>query len=121
VARGCGVQHVYVVDPFDLKKAVEVFKEAVRVEGPSVVVFRQACRLMAVREARRKGLELPKYEVDREACTGCGVCVKAFGCPAFYVRPDGSIAIDAELCTGCGVCAQICPYGAIRRVGQGGD
>ena len=80
------------------------------------MVFRQSCRLMAVREARRKGLELPRYQVDREACTGCGVCVKAFGCPAFLVGPDGKVSIDQELCTGCGVCAQVCPYGAIREV-----
>ena len=119
VARGCGVEHVYVVDPFDVKEATRVFKEAVSVEGPSVVVFRQACRLMAVREARRKGVQLPRYQVDREACTGCGVCVKAFGCPAFTVGPDGSVSIDPELCTGCGVCAQICPYGAIKEVGEG--
>ncbi len=116
VARGCGVEHVYVVDPFNIKEAIKVFKEALGVEGPSVVVFRQSCRLMAVREARRKGLELPRYQVDREACTGCGVCVKAFGCPAFLVGPDGKVSIDQELCTGCGVCAQVCPYGAIREV-----
>jgi len=115
VAKGCGVEHVYVVDPFDIKEATQVFKEAVSVEGPSVVVFRQRCRLEAVREARRKGIELPKYEVDLEACTGCGVCVKAFGCPALVLASDGSISIDEELCTGCGVCAQICPYGAIKR------
>ena len=119
VARGCGVQHVYVVDPYNVKEAVKAFKEAVSVEGPSVVVFRQACRLMAVREARRKGIELPKYQVDQEACTGCGVCVKAFGCPAFLVGPDGKVSIDKELCTGCGVCVQVCPYNAIRQVGGG--
>ncbi|HDJ25905.1 MAG TPA: indolepyruvate ferredoxin oxidoreductase subunit alpha, partial [Candidatus Bathyarchaeota archaeon] len=117
VARGCGVEHVFVVDPFDLKEATKVFKEAVSVDGPSVVVFRQVCRLLAVREARRKGVELPKYEVT-EDCTRCGVCVKAFGCPAFYVAEDGSIHIDEELCTGCGVCSQVCPYGAIREVGS---
>jgi len=120
VARGCGVEHVYVVDPFDVKEATRVFRQALGVEGPSVVVFRQACRLNVVREARRKGLELPKYGVDPDACRGveaCGACVKAFGCPAFYVAEDGKIGIDSELCTGCGVCAQVCPYGAIKRVG----
>jgi len=75
---------------------------------------------MVVREARRKGLELPRYQVDQEVCTGCGVCIKAFGCPAFYVAQDGSIRIDGELCTGCGVCAQVCPYDAIKMVEGGG-
>ena len=120
VARGCGVEHVFVVDPFDVREATRVFRQAVRVEGPSVVVFRQKCRLLAVREARRAGRELPRYHIDPEACRGldaCGVCVKAFGCPAFYVREDGKVAIDRELCTGCGVCAQVCPHGAIGLVG----
>ncbi len=52
-------------------------------------------------------------------CGNCRVCIDLFGCPAFYVS-EGRIEIDAALCMGCGVCAEICPNGAIKRVGEAG-
>ena len=39
-----------------------------------------------------------------------------FACPAMYVE-DGKFYIDKNLCTGCGVCAQVCPNKAIRPIG----
>ena len=112
VARACGADYVRVVNPFNVKKAIETFREALKVDGVSVVIFRQPCRLLVVRNLRRKGREPPKCVVTDE-CTNCRVCIDRFACPAFYIE-DGAIRINPILCTGCMVCIQICPYGAIK-------
>ena len=43
IARACGIEFVKVVDPFEFKNAVSAIQEAVRQEGPAVVVFRRPC------------------------------------------------------------------------------
>ena len=57
-------------------------------------------------------------EVDDDACTGCGRCVKA--CPPGVIGLESrngrrkKLAVrDAELCLGCGVCHGACTKGAI--------
>lgn len=50
--------------------------------------------------------------VDRERCTGCGVCT---GACRFQAMAAGRIA-DAFACEGCGACALVCPEGAVRMV-----
>jgi formate hydrogenlyase subunit 6/NADH:ubiquinone oxidoreductase subunit I len=50
--------------------------------------------------------------IDRERCTGCGVCVGL--CPKDAIRIDDIVAtVDVARCTGCGECIEICPNDAI--------
>jgi len=112
VAEGCGVKYAKVVDPFKVKEAEAVLKEALQHEGPSVVVFRAPCALMVVRERRRRGLRLAPYRVT-DKCTNCMACIKLLGCPALMVT-EGKVSINEALCAACGLCASVCPYGAIE-------
>lgn len=105
LARGCGVENVWVVDPYDLRLTHQVLKEAVSKPGPGVVIARRACALRArpTRESRR---------VAPELCTGCKLCLR-LGCPAILLR-DGKAWIDPSLCfPDCGMCAQVCNQDAI--------
>jgi indolepyruvate ferredoxin oxidoreductase alpha subunit len=122
VARGLGVSKVVVADSFDIRdseaKLLDAAKHVLEKREPAVVVARGSCMLVALREASRVGVKPPKYFVDEAKCTGCGVCYKAFNCPAIYRRDDGKAAIDPALCTGCGECAQVCPFGAFKVEGE---
>ncbi|MFC1949385.1 indolepyruvate ferredoxin oxidoreductase subunit alpha [Chloroflexota bacterium] len=113
IARGCGVEFVEVIDPFDLKKAIDTFERAIRFDGPSLVVSRRLCALIDQREKRDKGEKVVPYQIDRERCTDkCDACITLLGCPAI-IKEGKKTVIDSSVCTGCGVCAQVCPYKAI--------
>jgi indolepyruvate ferredoxin oxidoreductase alpha subunit len=113
VAEGCGVKYVRVVDPFKVKEAEVVLKEALARSGPSVIVFRAPCCLMVVRERRRKGAEIVVCKITKK-CTNCLACVKLLGCPALIVE-DGKVEISEALCVACGLCVSVCPYKAVER------
>jgi len=108
-----GIKKVSVVDPYDLQRAKEAFIEALKEEGPSAVVLRRSCSLVA----RRMGLTGPPSRVEPEKCTGCQLCIRTLSCPAMGITADGKMVIDPATCTGCGVCAQICPFDAITPGG----
>ncbi|MEA1913326.1 MAG: 4Fe-4S binding protein [candidate division WOR-3 bacterium] len=53
-----------------------------------------------------------KAIVDKEKCTGCGICVNQ--CPINAISINGTAKIDKTKCTGCGICVAACPVKAIR-------
>jgi indolepyruvate ferredoxin oxidoreductase alpha subunit len=112
VAEGCGVKYVRVVDPFKVKEATAILKEALQQSGPSVVVFRSPCVLMVARERRRKGAKITACKVS-DKCTNCMACINLLGCPAL-IFADEKVSINEALCTACGLCASVCPYNAIE-------
>jgi indolepyruvate ferredoxin oxidoreductase alpha subunit len=114
LARAMGIEHVSVVDPYDLKQVETALRTALDAEGPCVIVAQRACALLP--DARREWMAI---EVDPERCNGCGLCF-GIACPAI-VASDQTDAktgralalIDPLLCTGCEICAQVCARGAI--------
>ena len=58
---------------------------------------------------------MAKYKVNKEKCTGCGVCV--VNCPrATKMGDDGKAEIiDQEKLEQCGG-ENVCPFGAIEKV-----
>ncbi|CAD5244906.1 indolepyruvate ferredoxin oxidoreductase subunit alpha [Thermococcus camini] len=120
VARALGADFVEVVDPYDIKATVETMKRALHVEGVSVVVTRRVCALHRVGELRRARIQWPLYQVNEEKCTGCKICINAYGCPAIYWDAEtGKAKIDELMCWGCGGCAQVCPFDAFEKVREG--
>jgi len=115
VVKGCGVEHVEIVDPNDIKETTAAFKRALDYKGTSVVVSKAPCILLANRDKRKQGIKIPVYEIDQDKCRKCKICIGQFGCPAFYYGENGSIFIDEQQCNGCGNCVTICPFDAIHK------
>jgi len=103
-----GVEHFFVVDPFELDETAAVVEEALALPGVKVVLSRQECAI----QAQRRGLEVGTIEVDIEACTLCRRCITVTGCPAIGLDEE-AVVIDQSLCYGCSLCAQVCPFDAI--------
>ena len=115
IARACGVKNVKVVDPFNVTKMIKTVRKFLKKKDVSVIVAKRECRLLTVRRVREFNKKLQKFEINQKKCKRCGTCLYFFACPAIYKEGD-DYKIDKNLCTGCGVCAQICPYNAIRAV-----
>jgi Fe-S-cluster-containing hydrogenase component 2 len=53
--------------------------------------------------------------VDKDKCTGCGVCQDS--CPVGAIQLVENVAVvDPMKCTQCGACVEACPIGAIVMV-----
>jgi nitroreductase/Pyruvate/2-oxoacid:ferredoxin oxidoreductase delta subunit len=51
--------------------------------------------------------------IDREACIGCGECVRV--CPSQTIAMrDGKAVVAGDRSLGCGHCAAVCPVAAVR-------
>ncbi len=55
--------------------------------------------------------------IDKNACTGCGTCVKHCAHDAVHVENRIAV-IDYTKCVGCGQCIAVCQYGA-ASMGEG--
>ncbi|MGI6038447.1 MAG: indolepyruvate ferredoxin oxidoreductase subunit alpha [Limnochordia bacterium] len=108
LVRSLQIRRVTKVDAYDLAAVERAVKEEMAQEEPSVIIVERACALIVDREQ--------PYRIDPEQCTNCRLCLR-IGCPA--ISGHGTMDLDASLCNGCGVCAQICPRGAIVKVGEG--
>ncbi|MEA3506594.1 MAG: 4Fe-4S binding protein, partial [Elusimicrobiota bacterium] len=52
--------------------------------------------------------------IDKERCTGCGICVQ--DCPVDAIAlTDSAAAIDMDECIRCGSCHNICAQEAVRH------
>jgi Pyruvate/2-oxoacid:ferredoxin oxidoreductase delta subunit len=51
--------------------------------------------------------------IDREACTGCGLCAK--DCPLGVVSLENKKAAIGPDCVNCRVCLKVCPSGAVSE------
>ena len=52
-------------------------------------------------------------EIDRDACTGCGICVEACHEGAIGLENGKAILLRDDYCDGLGDCLPACPAGAI--------
>lgn len=110
VVQGLGVEHFFIVDPYDLEETTKAVEKALSLPGVKVVMPRREC---AIQAGRRK-VKYGKVTVDAEKCNTCKLCINTTGCPAIELGED-SIIIDYAQCNGCGLCAQVCKRSAIVR------
>ena len=122
IAKSMGVEYVVEFDPYDFDNGKKVFEDAIKHEGPTVIIMRKICANEWWRQMRRKGEKIEVFQVDPEICISCGTCLVQYQCPAIHWSLDTNSkgknysVIDPSMCTGCSVCSQICPTGAITKV-----
>jgi indolepyruvate ferredoxin oxidoreductase alpha subunit len=113
--EGLGVERIWETDTYQQGRLIQMVKEAVAVEGFSVVIARHPCMLKFTREQRRKpNYQLRRVDIDQTVCNQIHACVSQFGCPTFTIGADGRVTINEDLCIGDGSCIQTCPSHAVE-------
>ncbi len=119
IARGCGVEFVKRLDPYQLPEMVATLQDAMRSPGVSVVIAEAPCTTQGI-------LIHEPVQVDQQACLagrGCEdtPCYHKVGCPSVLLSLDHVkplVSIDSATCVACGLCVDACPYDAIKPVEQ---
>ena len=115
LVRGCGVDWMRTIDPYDVKNLISLLKEAREYTqkkdgGIAVIIARHPCLIRYPDVCQEKPV---KVEITEE-CNGCMYCIDFFECPALQPDKDADLVrIDRTLCTDCGVCVNVCSRGAI--------
>jgi indolepyruvate ferredoxin oxidoreductase alpha subunit len=71
VVKALGVQHLELVDPYDLPASVQAFERARDATGVSVVVVQRACGTYLAKVTGAPAAP-PVYEIDHDRCQSCG-------------------------------------------------
>jgi indolepyruvate ferredoxin oxidoreductase, alpha subunit len=118
LVRGCGVEYVKRINPYDLPKMIDALQDSMRYPGVSVVIAEAPCTMQGVL------INEEPVQVDQEACMagrGCEdtPCYHKVGCPSVLLSLEGvqpSLSIDTATCVSCGLCVAACPYDAIKPI-----
>lgn len=123
--EGVGVKWIRHIDhTYDVGKMRATFVEALTTDydGPKVIVASSECmlnrqrrekplRAKAINDGRR--MEVPRFGVDEDICTGDHACIRLSGCPSLSVKHlndplrDDPVASIDQTCVGCGNCGEV--------------
>ena len=106
LCKAVGVEHVRIVDPFQVDELEKAIKEEVNRPEPSVIISQRPCALL-------KTVKYTGHAVITDKCRKCRKCMQ-IGCPALSSDENG-IHVDLNQCNGCGLCVNVCPFGAIVK------
>ncbi len=115
ICKAIGVEFLEIVDSYDVKNNVEVFRKALEFDGLAVVISRRECALYGDRNKRRRGEPIVPFYVDKSLCKKPYMCLRTFFCPAYDIDEDQQPHISPELCDGCSVCSKLCPFQSVKR------
>ncbi|NEK24899.1 indolepyruvate ferredoxin oxidoreductase [Sulfitobacter sp. JBTF-M27] len=123
--KGVGVEWVRTIDrTYDVGKVRDTVREALTTDfkGPKVIVASSECMLnkqrrekplrnKAIKDGRR--VDVPRFGVDENICTGDHACIRLSGCPSLSLKKlddplrDDPIASIDQTCVGCGNCGEV--------------
>ena len=122
--KSLGVSWVKVVNPYKVGDTLRTIKDAMTTAagGLKVIIARAECQLERQRRlkpqvaARLKSgarVEVPRFGVDPDVCTGDKSCMRFNGCPSLTLgdnpdplRDDPVARVD-QTCIGCGLCGEV--------------
>lgn len=114
LCRAVGVQHIKIIDPYDIALTRKTIREEMARPEVSVIITTRPCMLVPRDNQERRA---PLF-VDHDKCTGCQACLR-LGCPAITWDAEKKKSnIDKIICTGCKVCQQTCGFGAFQECGE---
>jgi indolepyruvate ferredoxin oxidoreductase alpha subunit len=122
--RSLGVSWVKVVNPYRLGDTLRTLKEAMTTtaDGLKVVIARAECQLERQRRVKPERaaqlqagarVEVPRFGVDPDVCTGDKSCMRLNGCPSLTLAEnpdplrDDPVAHVDKSCVGCGLCGEV--------------
>ncbi|MEX0283277.1 MAG: thiamine pyrophosphate-dependent enzyme [Paracoccaceae bacterium] len=123
--KGIGVKWVRQIDrTYDVGKVRDTMREALTTDydGPKVIVMSSECMLNRQRREKPKRnaaikggerVEVPRFGVDEDVCTGDHACMRLSGCPSLSLKTlddplrDDPVASIDQTCVGCGNCGEV--------------
>ena len=122
--RSLGVSWIRVVNPYKVGDTLKTVREAMTTAagGLKVIIARGECQLERQRRvkpqtaARLKAggrVEVPRFGVDPDVCTGDKSCMRFNGCPSLTLKESGDplrddhVAQVDQTCVGCGLCGEV--------------
>jgi indolepyruvate ferredoxin oxidoreductase, alpha subunit len=122
--KSLGVSWVKVVNPYKVGATLATVKEAMTtaVGGLKVIIARAECQLERQRRVKPQvaaqleagaRVEVPRFGVDPEVCTGDKSCMRLNGCPSLTLAEspdplrDDPVAHVDQSCVGCGLCGEV--------------
>lgn len=111
LCRAVGVEHVKVLDPYNIALTRKTIREEMARPETSVIITTRPCMLVPRDNMDKR---MPLY-VDHDKCTGCKACLR-LGCPAIaWDEGNKKSNIDKIICVGCKVCQQTCGFDAFQE------
>jgi len=123
LGKALGVKSIRKINPYNIQQTMEVVKEEMEKDEPSLIICENSPCIMLRRAKPLEKFAHPVYVINKEKCRGCKMCLE-IGCPAISWeegegmtvdghKRKGTVFINKDICVGCEVCAQICKFDAI--------
>lgn len=109
IAKACGIERIFVCNPYDQPKLIGILKTELETDEPSLIISRAPCPLHT-----RQRINEPRV-IDQDKCRKCLACLKC-GCPAIEYFDSDKPRINPVICTGCSLCQSLCKFDAISKV-----
>ena len=122
--KSLGVSWLRVVNPYKVAETLATIKEAMTTAagGLKVIIARAECQLERQRRVKPQvaaeltagaRVEVPRFGVDPDVCTGDKSCMRLNGCPSLTLKEssdplrDDPVAHVDQTCVGCGLCGEV--------------
>jgi indolepyruvate ferredoxin oxidoreductase alpha subunit len=113
--KAMGIKHVKTIDPYNVKLMTETIKDFLNKDTLTAIVAKRICKLLEIKEKKKKGIKIPKFQIEKGKENIVKKNIAQYSCPAIIIE-NGKCRIDRNMCTGCAVCSVVFPQGTMKVV-----